>query len=236
MTTLTVDASWKPRSEDEETVAARLAAFVPHLRAFHPTYAELTRGRDRPRQPLIPMPDIAAEFATEMRQGRIRNDTDRAIMPGAGFSCLWDDNTRRFEQARLGISAASHLRRGSVSVEVPEEVVSEITLTSVRQLLTALVELFEPDSASANESGAILTGNERNEFIYRVGWLLYLRDGPPIPAIDGVEVSPLGPGPLYVIDEPTFDPASARYQQRAKALYHALLAAGADVGEPSVTA
>lgn len=232
MTTLAVRAAWKPRPENEATVAAQLSAFLPHLRALSPAYASLTRARNSPRQPLLPIPDDATALTEELCQGRIRNDTDRSIMPGAGFSCHWDDNTRRFDQASLSIDAGSETRGGSIWVDAPPEIVSSLTPATMRPVLTAVVRQFDPDSAAVNESSDIVTRNARNEFINRVGWLLYLRDGPPIPPIDGVEVSPLGRGRLYVVDEPTFDPTSARYQQRVKALYLALRAVGADVGEP----
>jgi hypothetical protein len=137
-------ASWGPRAEAPREIAERLMRFLDVLTRELPDLGPLYRSRDTPRQPLMPIGATVEALALQIESQVVRNDTDRRVMEGAGYFAMWDDNTRRLEQAGIDLEAGAITRANRLSLLLPSGGVPGFDTERALRLVEAAAAAFEP--------------------------------------------------------------------------------------------
>lgn len=227
MKTLWIQGSWGPRADEPADCAGAVIDVMAALRELHPAYAALYRPRRRGRDPRIPMPTDVAGIEAAIEAGVIRDDTDRAIMEGAGFSTAWNDDTRRFDQADISLNCGSINLGNGVTAVVPPEIGDQGgTATAVEGVLSAIASGFAPAWAGVYDPADQRSIDRFYRKIPVVGWMLFLPSPLPLVPATAARIERWDSGTLYVTTEEWFNPDDRRHLEAALRLEHELTAAG----------
>jgi len=230
MTGFTIAGYWGRRPDEPETCASSLMAVIASARDLDPAYGRLFRSRDRPRDPLIPMPTDPHTLATVIRAGRLRNDTDRRPMDGGGYIEMWDDNTRRFDQARVAIfcgATATPPPNGIVISVPPEVTAASTTPAAVSHVFRTIIDSFDPVWAVVEYPESLRHRGAKDQHLPGVSWMLYLRGTEHRPfEVRGVIIEQMPHGQAFTTTNGWFDPSDPRDVAVALELERALFKSG----------
>ena len=221
MSRITVSGRWGPRRTTPEEAAQQLLRVLDALRDVHPAFGRLYRSRSRGRDPLVAIGGDVSTLAAEIARGILRNDTDRMPMEGAGYSLHWDDNTRRFEQAKLVLTCGATSRGNILHADLPPEAQADGTSPSaIRHALLTIVDAFQTEWGSAADADAWVRPADPST--PPAGWMAYLRTTRPPLRLAGIEAEAIAGGVLYTTTPEWFDHANPAHARRAARLAEAL--------------
>lgn len=189
--------------------AEALMPVVQALSTFRHAFGHLTRCRDSPREPLVGFPDTVDVLAAVIESGILRNDTDRAVMDGAGYLACWDDNTRRFEQAKVWLIAGFAARTNRLGIEMSEEMVLPgVAAADLEPVLRTIAEAFAPgwisvcDGEDFYQRTVTARKVTHGAGAVKPGWMVFLPESAPSLEVATARVeSWSGSGRLYVLAE-----------------------------------
>jgi hypothetical protein len=222
---IVIAAQWPARHDDVARCASGLGAVNEALREFHPAFESMFRARDRLRDPLVPMPTDAAGFEVAITAGAVRDDTGHRPLAGAGYMAIWDDNTRRFEKAKVVLDCGMDTG-GSILVFVPNEVAAAgATADQVQTLMERVIDAFEPDWANVADPDSPTWRNQRSASQVAESWMVFV-PSTAAPSIEGIRATIRGSGVVFRVTEEWFSVSDPKQVARARGLARALQGAG----------
>jgi len=136
------------------------------------------------------MPNDAEGIATAIADRVVRNDTDRAIMDGAGYFASWMDDTRRFGQAAVDLFCGSVSQGNGIHIVVPPEVGEQgRTVAAVQAVVAAMITGFGPVWAGVFDRGIpTMWSGPDGIRLPVVGWMLFLPSPLPLVSVSSTRI------------------------------------------------
>jgi Immunity protein 52 len=230
MTRVVIAGYWWARGDLPEVCAARLLRVVEATQRLGPSFGQLFRSRDHPRQPLLHMPTEPSALAAVIRSGVMRTDTNKLVVEGGGYSEAWDDNTRRFDQASVSLycgATSPWAVANNVIVRVPPEIDAGTTpAAAIEHVLRTIIASFDPRFAIVDVGDSTTHRDPRHRHLPQVSWMLYLRGERP-KVVAEIAATEFARGTIFRSTSDWFSPENPTHIAAARNLELALMKSGA---------